>query len=66
MNLASFQETVLMGIDLPAKTTVYKEKDYLEAKQSRKIRSCCLNVDTVHKDWEEEKPGSIVKFREAR
>lgn len=55
MNLPSFQETVLTGIDLPATTTVYKEKNYLEAKQRQKIRSCCLNVDTVLKDWAEEK-----------
>lgn len=65
MNLPSFQETVLTGIDLPAMATVYKEKNYLEASQRQKIRSCCLNVDTVLKEWEEKRKGSIVKFREA-
>ena len=61
----SFQETVLTGIDLPAKTTVYKEKNDLEAKQSQEIRSHCLNVDAVLKDWERGQ-GGIIKFREAQ
>lgn len=62
----SFQDTVLTGIDLPAKTTIYKEKNDLGAKQSQKIRSHCLNVEAVFKDWQGEEQGSIIKFREAK
>lgn len=40
--------------------TVDKDKNHPQAKQSQKIRSCCLNVNAVLKDWD-----STVKFREA-
>lgn len=40
-----------MGIDLSAKTTIYKEKKkHLEGKESQKIRNCHLNVSTVLKE----------------
>lgn len=35
LNLPLFQETVLTGIDLPAKATIYKEKKKVILKQSR-------------------------------
>lgn len=39
--------------------TVYKEKSYLEPKQSQKVSSQCLNVFTVLKDQEGQDKGAI-------